>query len=732
MHHAPLIHDLALILGLAAVVTLIFNRIRQPVVLGYVVAGLLISPNTFRLHLVADLPNIQVWAELGVIFLMFSVGLEFSFRRLMRIGVSTSLSALIEVGLMMCFGWIAAKLAGWNFSDSIFLAILCAISSTTIIFKTLDELKLRSRRFAERIMSMLVMEDLVAILILASLSLFVTRGTLSGLELVASGGKLLFVVGTWFLLGYFAVPRFVRYVGRVGSDEMLTILSLGLCIFLAVVAARFGYSVALGAFIMGSIVAESSESHRIEELIRPLRDVFSAIFFVSVGILVDLRMSADHWIAILGVSCLVVFGKIFAATLSSLLTGQTFRSSVQIGFGLAQIGEFSFIIAGMGATMKLISPYLYPVAVTSSLLTTFLTPYLIRHSHTVAVYLEGKLPQSCSDFLLRYATWMQGRASDISTTRDFYRKCTKWVLNAGIITLIFLVTEDGIVQIDGYFPTLRFSPLMKWLIAFFASSPFFFGMMTSFKASDDGGRSWLAQFFFQTLSIFLLATLTRRFLPTGTTLIITLIFAVALIVAFYRRLEDSYTWFESTFKSTFNQQLKSKKKIDLLKHLAPWDAHLVRIKVHPNSTLAGKTLAQNKLRSDHGINIVAIHRGTSTLVSPSPNEWIFPKDELLVLSTDEQIEKIRPKLERGPGVEHRHKDLSEYELIPYLIQANSPLVNKRIRDAGIRDACGGMIVGIERKSQRLINPDSDLILEEGDLLLIVSEAGPTKKWLSRL
>lgn len=744
MHTAPvsLIRDLAIILGVAAVVTLVFQRIRQPVVLGYIIAGLIVGPYLLPRPLISDIPAIQTWAELGVIFLMFSVGLEFSFRKLARVGVSAMLTAWFEVLLMLCLGFGTGQVLRWSYADSIFLGAIVSISSTTIIVKALDELRLKTRRFAELILGVLVVEDLIAVLILVALSTIAVSHGFAGLDLLAAAGKLALVVGSWFLIGYFAVPRFVQYVGKLGNDEMLTIFSIGLCLLLAVLAASRNYSVALGAFIMGSILAESTESNRIRELIGPLRDLFAAIFFVSVGMLIDPKIIAQHLGAVALITAVLLFGKMFNITLGALITGQTFRTSVQVGMGMAQIGEFSFIIATIGYSLGATSPVLYPIAVAVSVITTFTTPYLIRYSHTAAVWLEDRIPMRFKDFLMQYAAWAQERRADRERRTDFYRRGARWALNGILVTVAFIVVGELVLPLLEKYMRNYAAQLVGWTLAVVCASPFLWAMFSTFRGfgfagaeeeKGQGGKRVLPPyagvgtlFFSRFFAAIWLGAVSLEFFSARLALAIVAVIVCALMLTFRQQLGTSYRWFETRFLSTFQITSKSKRPTDVFRHLAPWDAHLVRFKVHPNSDLAGACLSEIDLRDRYGMNVIVIQRGLKTIVAPSPAERIYPKDELLVLGTDEQVDAARRIIEKPPGLAERFRDLSGYELRRYLITDETSFANQAIRESHIRERFGGMVVGIERQGQRVINPSSSYVLKVGDVLWIVGDTDRLK------
>jgi CPA2 family monovalent cation:H+ antiporter-2 len=727
----PLIHDLALILGVAGVFALVFQRIKQPLVLGYLLAGLLIGPYTVSTPMVLDIPNIKIWAEIGIIFLMFTLGLEFSFRKLGRVGLSAGFTATFEAIFMIFLGYGVGRLQGWSFKDSLFLGAMLSISSTTIIIKALDELNLKRRRFAELIFGILIVEDLLAILILVGLSTFASSSGFSIMTLIYAAAKLVFVIGIWFLAGYFIIPRFVKYVGRMGSDETLMILSIGLCLSLVVVAAKFQYSAALGAFIMGSILAESSESHRIEELMRPLKDLFGAVFFVSVGMMLNPSVLYDHFWTILLIAGATIAGKIFSTTVGALITGQTLRTSVQVGFGLAQIGEFSFIIAGLGLALGVTSDFIYPIGVAVSLVTTFTTPYLIRYSHSIAVLLESKLPERMQMVLVTYVIWQQKRKADLALMHAFYKKVFRWGLNGILVTAIFLVVGEYLSPlierlVEGPF----LLSLAEWSCSILLSAPFIWAMSVAFVDQSEQMEHPLefrtilpgqALFAGRVLTLSWIGFLSLEFFSIGFTLILLIFLFVLLFVFQASQLESWYQWFEGQFFSAFENQQKTNKTFDLQKQFAPWDSHLIRIKVDPNSEFVLKQLANTHLKARFGLNVVAIQRGIELMVSPHRHELVLPGDELLVLGSDDQIEKVRSKIEAPSKSIDSSRHISNYQLKLLKIEKDSPLIAETIRTSRIREDFESVVVGVEHGGQRIFNPEAEFVLAQGDMIWVVGK-----------
>lgn len=395
MHFPSIIQDLAVILGAAALASILFQRIRQPVVLGYLLAGLVIGPHTPPFSLVVDEAGIRVWSELGVIFLMFSLGLEFSFKKLLSVGKTAAFTGPFEAIFMLALGFGTGKLVGLSSTDAVFLGAILSISSTTIIIKALEELKLKKERSSQLIFGILVVEDLAGILILVALSTFASSGgeSVSVPRLLVEAARLIGIVACWILIGSWTMPRLSAWVGRRFGSEALILLALSLCLFLVSLSAYFHYSVALGAFVMGAILGESSVVHEIEKLLEPIRDVFGAIFFVSIGMLLNPSDLQTYWRMILLVTALTIGGKFVSTFIGAKVTGQSRKDALKAGLSLAQIGEFSFIIAGLGLDLKVMSGYLYPVAVATSVITTFTTPYMIRFANRITSDHEAKSDQ---------------------------------------------------------------------------------------------------------------------------------------------------------------------------------------------------------------------------------------------------------------------------------------------------------------------------------------------------
>ncbi len=407
MHAISFIQDLAVIMLIAGVVTVIFHRLRQPVVLGYIVAGFLIGPHTPPFSLIHDEDTIKTLAELGVIFLMFCLGLEFSLRKLFKVGATAFIAAFLEIILMIWIGYEIGRWFGWSTMDSLFLGAILAISSTTIIVKALNDLKMKNQRFAQLIFGVLIVEDILGIGIIALLSGIAVSGSVSSGEVFSTVGKLTLFMIVALVVGILLVPRVLAYVARFESNEMLLITVLGLCFGFCLLVVKLEYSMVLGAFLIGAIMAESRQLLKIERLIEPIRDMFSAIFFVAIGLMIDpVILVAYAWpIAVITVA--VVLGKMVSCGLGAFIAGNDGRTSLRVGLGLSQIGEFSFIIAALGMTLQVTSDFLYPVAVAVSALTTLSTPYLIRAADPLSAKLAGWVPQRVGRVFGLYGEWLR-------------------------------------------------------------------------------------------------------------------------------------------------------------------------------------------------------------------------------------------------------------------------------------------------------------------------------------
>lgn len=716
---APLIKDLAIMLSLAGIVTILFQRIHQPVVLGYLIAGIILGPHTPPYAFITDVSNVHILSELGVIFLMFYLGLEFSFKKLTRVGLSAVLIGLFEVVLMLIIGFAAGRLVNFSYYDSLFLGSALAISSTTIIIKALEELKLKTKRFADLIIGVLIVEDLLAILLIAALSTVVVTKNVVSMDMMVATFKLVLVVGGWFLAGYFIVPPLFRRISMYISHETLTIISVALCLLLVWFAASLHYSPALGAFIMGSILAETSLIHRIEKSIRPIRDIFAAVFFITVGMQIDPQQIMMQWQLALFISIVTIIAKSITTFSAAYLTGQSLNTSVRVGLSMAQIGEFSFIIVTLGLTLKVTSNTLYPLIVAVASITTFTTPYLIRFSGVLVKWLDDHLSMNTKSILAAYTAWVY-RFQLVSVENNILRRVfIRILINAFLIAVIFSIVHFVVQK------SIHFVPVNSWLgnglflfIAILLSLPFIWGMLFSHGAIRQ--RYPILVILIWLLTLAEITFFSIIYFKPWIALFIYLLIAIMLLIILYHQFEMSYQWLERRLISNITNV-----KTDILhpkyNELAPWDTHLVEIEVGDKSPFVGHALRDFHIRENFGIFIVAIAHDSMIIPAPRGEDKIAAHDKLIVLGNDEQIEKFKKQAEL-----HTHKReiiniLDHFALKPYYLAADNYLIGKTIRSSKIRETIGGLIVGLERNNERILNPALETVLQAGDLLLIVGE-----------
>ncbi|WP_413289754.1 cation:proton antiporter [Bdellovibrio sp. HCB337] len=739
MTHLPnLIQDLGIILMTAAVVTLLFKKLKQPVVLGYLLAGFLLSPKFPFFFSVKDTANISIWAEIGVIFMLFGLGLEFSFKKLTKVGKSASITASFEILSMLGVGFICGKALGWSTMDSLFLGGILSISSTTIIVRAFEELGLKGRNFVSLVFGVLIVEDLIAILLLVLLSSVAVTQSLSGPELAFSSLRLVFFLVLWFLLGIYLLPVLLKKFRDYLSNETTLIVSLGLCLMMVIIASQVGFSPALGAFVMGSILAETREGQRIEHLILPVKDLFSAVFFVSVGMLIDLNVVIEYFWVILLMTVVTIVGKLISSAIGAVVSGRSLKNSVQAGMSLAQIGEFSFIIATLGMTLKVTSDFLYPIAVAVSAATTFTTPYLIKYADPFYAWLEKKLPNSFKESLQRYETAM-ATSSGTSTLSLIWREYgVKIALNSVIVIAISLamarlalprmaeaIEDHGLASLLTCLMTLAISGPFLWAI--------FFGG-PSHKVTYQGSTANQLRNLQIGVAItrFLLGCCLAGFVVSNFTSILAFsgvsLIALAALSAFFfsKYSEPVYGKIEKRFLSNLTDkeraELAEKAKVP---QLAPWNATLSEFVISPQSRLVAKTLQDARIKEDYGVTVAMIERGSERILAPKRDDLILPGDKIFLIGTDDQLAEIRKVME--VPVEKVESPIAEsFGLTSMTLSSSSRFINKTIRNCGLREEADGLIVGIERNGERLLSPDSAMTLQTDDLVWIVGNISKIK------
>lgn len=743
MTHVPqLIVDLSLILTLAGVITIIFKRLKQPLVLGYILSGLLVGPNFKLFPTITDIKTIEIWAEIGVIFLLFNLGLEFSFKKLVKVGNTAAITGLFEVTMMLGAGFLTGQLLGWSKIDSLFLGGIISISSTTIIFRAFDELGLKTQQFTRVVLGILVIEDLAAVLLMVLLSTLSISQQFVGYEMLESILKLFFFLILWFLSGIFIFPTLLRRFSKLMNDETVLITSIAMCFGMVLLATKAGFSAALGAFIMGSILAETTHAEKIEHLLKPVKDLFGAIFFISVGMLINPTVLLKYAKPMIILVFVVIFGKTIFVTIGALISGQPLKKSIQSGMSLSQIGEFSFIIATLGLSLKVTSDFLYPIAVGVSVITTFTTPYSIKLSEKLYDAINDHLPVRWTNYLNRY-----------SSSADTIKESTHWntilrgyvqnvILNSVVIIAIILIMSKQLFPfIHAKIAETLVTQSAIFGLTFLLIAPFLWALV--FKRSDRKAYSsiWLNRRFSRGpllllelsrlfFAILLVGFLLNTFISATSTLIVAGIIMFVAFGLFFQRLQQFYDRIESRFIRNFNsRQLEGSGKSK--KILLPWDAHFAFLEVSADSPFIGKSLQELSIRERFGINVVLIERGSRTIQLPPPTEVLYPGDRIEVIGTDDQLDEFTRYVEISSTGEIylAHEDTIVLERIE--VKQEYVIAGKTIRNSMIREKTHGMVVGLERNGERILNPDSSMIIENSDVLWIAGEKQLIKDYVQR-
>ena len=737
----PLIQDLALMLIVAGIVTIIFKRLKQPLVLGYIVAGFLVSPHMPYTASVADTANIHLWADIGVMFLLFSLGLDFSFKKILRMGVSPFISTMAIIFSMSMLGVCVGHSFGWSRMDCIFLGGMLAMSSTTIIYKAFDDLGLRQQQFAGLVMSVLILEDILAIVMMVMLSAIASGNSPDGSQMLESVVKIGFFLILWLVVGIFAIPIFLRSVRRQINNEVLLIVSLGLCCAMAVFSTKVGFSSAFGAFIMGSILAETIEAEKIEQLVEPVKNLFGAIFFVSVGMLVDPQILINYAWPIATLVLTILVGQALFGSFSFMLAGESLKSAMRCGFSMAQIGEFSFIIASLGLSLGVISDFLYPVVVAVSVITTFLTPYMIRLATPAYNALEHRLPAR----LIRSLNQLSMSHPDSQQQSAWRRLLTQMALN----TVVYSILTSATIALTFTFvlPFMR-KLLPGWTLHWYANAitglltvlliaPFLRAMVMKKNRSEEWKQLWqesnrnhlpllftvLVRVMIAVAFIFYICNYLSRF---SNALMITLGVVVVALIIVSRTIKRRSILLERLFINNLRSrdieaQIQGKKRPLYEGKLLDRDIHIAEFTVPANSQWMGRTLKNLNLGQKYGVHVSSILRGGSRLNIPDGDYPLYPYDRLQVIGSDDQMATFAHALQTEVIAEDPDLEQRQMKLRQLIISANSPFVGKTLVESGIRSRYSCMVVGIEEGKENLSPVRPNRRFQEGDILWIVGE-----------
>ncbi len=724
MNVQSLISDLAFILLLGAVVTVLFKWLKQPVVLGYIVAGFLASPNFTYIPSVTTEANIEFWAQIGIVVLLFSLGLEFSFRKLINSGGSAVVTALIIVTGMMLAGFITGRILHFNNINCLFLGGMLSMSSTTIIIKAFTDMGLRQQKFASLVLAVLIVEDLFAVLMMVLLSSIAINNSVEGGELLWSVGKLLFFIVIWFLVGVYLIPSILNRVRRFLNGETLLVVSMGLCLGMAVFSVYCGFSLALGAFVMGSILAGTSYAEQIEHVTSPVKDLFGAVFFISVGMMVQPAILVTYWLPILILSLVVIVGMIIFGTFGMLITGQSLKVAVRSGFSLTQIGEFAFIIATLGMSLHVLEPELYPIVVAVSVITTFTTPYFIRFSVPAYNFLEKHLPSRLHFLIDRYNTESQkeqasGNQWAVVLRRHLWRTVVYSVILIAISIVMNYYVRPWLEPLAG-----EWGRLLTVVTETLAMSPFLVALVTPVKIPPTGAQSGhniprLVLMIFRTiiaLGFLVYAVASVYSLTAG--FFFALAAVVLLMILLYHSINAHMGRMESKFFDNLNErELRRSGKNNTVVS----DLHLAYMTIGTACPFAGDRLMDSNLRKKYGVNIVSIQRGYTNIPIPNGRMRLYPGDVIGVIGNDEQIARLLPVAESEAKSDSNSTNNQEITLSSILLSSDSPLISKTPSSASLRDNYDVLVVAVNRAGE-FIDSNPNLEFAPGDIVWLAGSS----------
>ena len=733
-----LVQDLALILIVAGVVTLLFKKLKQPLVLGYLMAGFVLSPHMSFTMSVMDTENIQTWADIGVMFLLFSLGLDFSFKKILKMGASPIVAAIATIFSMMMIGNGVGMLFHWGTMDRIFLGGMLAMSSTTIIYKAFDDLGLQQQRFAGIVMSVLILEDILAIVMMVMLSAIASGQNPDGGQMLTSLLKIGFFLVLCFVVGIFLIPWILRSTRKLMNNEVLLVFSLGLCCAMAVVSTEAGFSSAFGAFVMGSILAETVEAEKIIRLVEPVKNLFGAIFFVSVGMLVDVHILIEYALPIVALVLAILIGQAVFGSFSYLISGQSLKSAMQCGFSMSQIGEFSFIIASLGLSLGVISDFLYPVVVAVSVITTFLTPYMIRASEPCYNLLERHLPQKLILRLNNLTLTHVGSGGSESLWKTLLSQLLRITVIYGILSVaaISLMLSFVLPMCQAVMPPTMASVVVAGLTIALIS-PFLRAIMMKKNRSDEYRTLWqmnqanriilillvIVRVAIATLFVYFVCSRLFKFVHT---MGLILAFELVVLMIFSRRLKRGSIRLERMFilnlrSRDIEAQVHGRQRPLYEGRLLERDVHIADVEVPEDSLWCGRTLSELQFGHRFGIHVSSILRGSHRMNIPGADAMLFPGDRIQVIGSDEQFKAFSSAVKESVAEEDADFEKREMKLRQIVISGKMPFVGKKLRDSGFRENYGCMVVGFEEGEETLTQPSPNHVFREGDIVWVVGE-----------
>ena len=736
---SSLITDLAYILVVASIVTIIFKRLKQPLVLGYIVAGFLAGPHMPYTPSVTSMDGIDEWSELGVIFLMFTLGLEFSFKKIVKMGMQPILTAVMVMCCMIGIGGMVASFFGWSGMDRVFLGGMLSMSSTTIIYKAFDDLGLRSKPFASGVISVLIIEDILGILLMVMLSALAVSRTFQGLELMKSLMQLGFFLLLWFMVGIYVLPLLLKKAKNYINSETLLVVSVGLCFLMAVIATEVGYSPAFGAFMMGSILAETLEAENIEKSVGSLRDLFGAVFFVSVGMMVEPSILKEYWLPILILTFAVVVGQMFFGSLSFFATSGNVQTAVRSGFSMVQIGEFAFIIAGLGQELGVTSQFLYPVVVSVSIITTFLTPYIIKLAPQAANRIESSMSSELLSLINRGKSLAINRRarrlmlSPANAWRRLFRDLLFQMaayLTISIAVIMFcyatllplckhFMGEWYGTLVCGIITLLLLSPCIRPIVVKKIHSREVKYLISSGKMNAFLVR--LVLFAKVLIGFVLIYDVVEYVSPLWWLWNILISLAVLVFVVLSRLVKYTSIKMERTFKQ--NLRLREQQAtLSYGRKLRGKDLQIARVRVPAHSKWGGRTLAQLHFGKTDRVHIAAILRAGHRINIPGGSHRIYPGDVLEVVADSKAIESLRARSEQEVlPLPERNKETHNLTVISIKLSESSPLIGNTLQDIDFRLRYHCMVLGVENAEGHLDTIQAKRQFAPNDIVWVVGE-----------
>ena len=737
-----LFYDLALILVTAGIATVIFKWMKQPVVLGYIIAGFLIGPNFEWFPVINDHTSVETWSEIGMVFMLFGIELEFSFKKLKKVGGTVGITALTELITMCVVGFLLGKILGWSQMDCIFLGAMLSISSTTIIAKAFDDMKLNREKFSGNVIGELVVEDLEAVLLMVILSTMAVSKTFDGMQLVYSMLKLLFFLVVWFLGGIFLVPTVLRWARKFMSEETLTVFSVGLCFLMVVLANLAGFSSALGAFIMGSILAETLEAEKIHELTTPIKNLFGAIFFVSVGMMVDPRILVEYWWQILVITIILLIFKPLSNVVGRLLAGVDLKQSMQGGFCFSQIGEFSFIIATLGLSYGVIDDFLYPIIVSVSIITTFLTPYAIKSATPCYGWVTKHLPRRWLEKFENIDLGIKVRSGKKVTMGGFVSHQLKNIVIYLAIIIAVVLISFSICSFVMRFVPAPWNSAISTALALVIVSPFLWAMgfkhtlanttKKLMEASKFNRTIILVVFILRFLIVWVVATsVIRHFfnasfwshLHIGSPWFRFINVGFGLVYAIMLRVLSPAMKFYKRIEERFMDNLNKRQKVQVfsIPEILQENCHLQKMKLSPDSPYSGKLIKDTDFRDNYNVSVVRVERGKQVFELPKSDFQLFPYDKITFVGHEDHLRLLVSRVEAFDErlvAEHGESDVEMYKVE---VTPDSPFVGVSLMNSGLADQYEAMVIAIERDGDFILNPSARITFKPHDYVWFVAQ-----------